>query len=132
MKQKKFIRCAPHLPVKNLRHTLDYYREVLGFDEEWMMANIDGGIQRDGMRLLFVEDEDFTTDINNQKHSLPLLWFVEDIDAIFEEFKERKIPLAADLQTHSYGLREFAFVDINGYYIRIAETIYEGMNSSSL
>lgn len=46
------------------------------------------------------------------------MWFVDNIDGIFSEFKERKIELADDLRTHTYGLREFAFVDINGYYVR--------------
>jgi hypothetical protein len=50
-----------------------------------------------------------------------LIWFVDDIDSIYTEFKNRDIELADDLRTHSYGLREFAFIDINGYYIRIAE-----------
>ncbi|MBD0280290.1 MAG: hypothetical protein ICV81_20340, partial [Flavisolibacter sp.] len=59
--------------------------------------------------------------INNKQHRLPLLWFVDDIEAIYAEFKNRGIEIADDLRTHSYGLREFAFIDINGYYIRIAE-----------
>ncbi len=34
MKIKKFIRSNPHLPVRNLRETLDYYRNTLGFYDE--------------------------------------------------------------------------------------------------
>ena len=49
------------------------------------------------------------------------MWFVDNIDEIYAEFKKRNIDLADDLRTHPYGLSEFAFVDINGYYIRVAE-----------
>ena len=61
MKPKKFIRTNPHLPVRNLLQTLDYYRDHLGFYEEWTWTNgegkvVDGGIKRDDMRLLFAED----------------------------------------------------------------------------
>lgn len=49
------------------------------------------------------------------------MWFVDNIDEIFSEFNERKIEIADGLKMHPYGLREFAFVDINGYYIRVAE-----------
>ena len=61
MKTKKFIRSNPHLPVKNLQQTLDFYRDTLGFYDEWTWANKDdkfkdGGIRRDDMRLLFGED----------------------------------------------------------------------------
>ncbi|HEX3385678.1 MAG TPA: hypothetical protein VHS53_10840, partial [Mucilaginibacter sp.] len=78
MKTKKFICSNPHLPVRNLQQTLDYYREKLGFTDEWAIANsegkvTDGGIRRDEMRLLFGEDPDFVDAIANFKKSrLPL------------------------------------------------------------
>jgi len=121
MNLQKFIRSNPHLPVKNLRLTLDYYRDSLGFYDEWTLGNKDGGIRRDEMRLLFGEDAEFVNHINNKHHRLPLMWFVENIDEVYSEFKKRNIELADDLRTHPYGLREFAFIDINGYYIRVAE-----------
>lgn len=130
MKTKKFIRSGPHLPVKNLRQTLDYYRDVLGFYDEWTWKNkegviTDGGIRRDEMRLLFGEDAGFTAKMNDAQNRLPLLWFVENIDEIFSEFKNRQIEMADELKLHPYGLREFSFIDINGYYIRVTEA-YEG------
>ncbi len=121
MKEKKFIRCGPHLPVKNLRETLDYYRDTLGFCDEWLFGDKDGGIRRDDMRLLFGENQEHVDLINNRTNRLPLMWFVDNIDNIFSEFKERKVRIADTLREHPYGLREFAFIDINGYYIRVAE-----------
>jgi hypothetical protein len=82
MKTKKFIRSGPHLPVKDLKQTLDYYRDTLGFYDEWAAGDKDGGIRRDDMRLLFGEDAEFTTAINNTTHRLPLMWFV-DISTTF-------------------------------------------------
>jgi len=123
MKPKRFVRLGPHLPVKNLRLTLDYYRDKLGFTDEWTFGDKDGGIQRDELRLLFAEDSTFTEEINNDRHRLPLMWFVDNIEEIYIEFKNREIELSDNLRTHPYGLREFAFVDINGYYVRVAEAI---------
>jgi len=128
MKAKKFIRSNPHLPVKNLRETLDYYRDTLGFYDEWTAVDenghlTDGGIRRDEMRLLFGEDPEFVAVINSYKKSrLPLMWFVENIDEIYVEYRAKGIELADDLRTHHHGPWEFAFVDINGYYIRVAES----------
>lgn len=127
MKDKKFIRSGPHLPVYNLHETLDYYRDRLGFYDEWTWADKDGGIRRDEMRLLFAEDPEFVKDINTKNHRLPLMWFVENIDEIYAEFKEKEIDTADDLREHPYGLREFAFIDINGYYIRVAESKDDGV-----
>ena len=120
----KFIRCNPHLPVKDLRQTLDYYRDTLGFYDEWTWTNkdgrtLDGGIRRDDMRLLFGEDPDFI------ESRLALTWFVENIDEIFAEFQTRGVELADTLRAHPYGLREFCFIDINGYIIRVAEGTQE-------
>ena len=53
------------------------------------------------------------------------MWFVENIDEIFSEFETRGIEFTDTLRTHTYGLREFAFIDINGYYIRVAEGVEE-------
>ncbi len=105
--------------------TLDYYRDTLGFTDEWTFGNKDGGIRRDNLRLLFAEDPTFTKDLNNGSHRLPLMWFVDNIDDIYSEFQGRNIDIADSLKKHPYGLREFAFIDINGYYIRIAEAIDE-------
>ena len=121
MKATKFIRSGAHLPVKDLQLTLNYYRDTLGFYDEWVWEGKDGGIQRDDMRLLFAEDKDFASAINNEKHRLPLMWFVENIEDIYTEFKQKNILIADALKEHDYGLREFAFIDINGYYIRVAE-----------
>jgi uncharacterized glyoxalase superfamily protein PhnB len=125
MKSTKFIKAGPHLPVKDLRLTLEYYRDQLGFVEEWTWGNLDGGIRRDDLRLLFVENKEFADTINNQAHRLALIWFVEHIDDIFIEFKNRGIEITDEIQAHPYGLKEFAFIDINGYYIRVAENIGE-------
>src|ERR1700755_932298 len=115
MKANKFIRCGVHLPVKSLSETLDFYREKLGFSQEWTFGTRDGGIQRDEMRLLFAEDPEFAKDINNQNPRLPLMWFVDNIDEIFHELKGRNIEIADHLRIHPYNLREFAFIDLNGY-----------------
>jgi uncharacterized glyoxalase superfamily protein PhnB len=131
MKLRKFIRGNPHLPVKNLRETLSYYRDTLGFYNEWTWTGkngreTDGGIRRDDMRLLFGEDPDFINVINSYpKNRLALMWFVNNIDEIFLEFRDRGIEFADTLRTHPYGLREFAFIDINGYYVRVAEALEE-------
>jgi uncharacterized glyoxalase superfamily protein PhnB len=121
MKKKKFIRCGVHLSVKNLKETLDYYRDTLGFYDEWTFGDKDGGIRRDDMRLLFGENPEHTELINNRIDRLPLMWFVENIDEIYKEFLDKRIKIVDPLREHPYGLREFAFVDINGYYIRVAE-----------
>src|SRR4051812_35938774 len=89
IKSKRLNKSAPHLPVKNLHSTLDYYRDKLGFTDERTFSDKDDSIHRDDLHLLFAEDNDFTNDINKKNHRLPLMWFVDDIDAIYAEYKKR-------------------------------------------
>jgi catechol 2,3-dioxygenase-like lactoylglutathione lyase family enzyme len=123
MKEIKFINANCHLPVKNLKETLTYYRDKLGFYEEWVWKVKDGGIQRNELRLLFAENPEYTAVINTNKHRLPVLWFVDNIEDIFAEYKNKGIVIADPLHEHSYQMKEFAFIDINGYYIRVCESI---------
>ncbi|SIN69464.1 VOC family protein [Algoriphagus halophilus] len=120
---KRFYKCSPQLPVRNLRQTLDYYRDVLGFTEEWTFGDFDGGIRKDDLRLIFSQDETFTNDINNKNHRLDLMWFVTNIEEIYADFKRLDVNIIDQLQEQPYGLKEFAFVDINGYCIRVAESV---------
>jgi hypothetical protein len=122
MKPAKFTRCNIHLPVNDLGKTLAYYKDTLGFTDEWTWGDKDGGLRRDDMRLLFGEDPAYTSTINTATKRLNLLWFVDNIEEIYAEFRERKIPIANELKEYPYGLHEFAFIDINGYYIRVAES----------
>lgn len=121
MKVTKFIGIGIHIPVINLQQTLVYYQNKLGFTDEWVENKKNGGYQRDVLRLLFCEESEFVNDINNDNHRLPLIWFVTNMEEIFSEFKQKEIEIADDLRNHTYGIKEFASIDINGYYIRVAE-----------
>ena len=123
MKEKKFVRANCHFPVKNLKETLDYYRDTLGFYEEWTWKEKDGGIRRDELRLLFAENTEYTELINTTRNRLPVLWFVDNIEDIYSEYKNKGINIDDPLREHSYKMKEFAFIDINGYYIRVSESI---------
>ena len=53
----------------------------------------------------------------------PHLPFVDNVDEIFSELKQKRVEIESPLQQYPYGLREFAFIDINGYYIQVAEGV---------
>ena len=78
----KFYRCGIHLPVGNLKETLDFYQEF------WVFLKNGYGKkgwrdQSDEMRLLFVEDPKYVATVNNNNHRLNLMWFVDNIEEIF-------------------------------------------------
>jgi uncharacterized glyoxalase superfamily protein PhnB len=120
MKQKKFNRLSAFIPVRNIHETLDYYKNTFGFYDEWTMGT-DGGLRRDDMRLVFCQDEEYAQVINNDMYSFVLIWFVDKVDEIYQEFREKKIEITSDIENKPWGIREFTVRDINGYTIRISE-----------
>lgn len=126
MKEKFFDHTVPFLPVKDLKETIAYYRDKLGFSNEWFWEDSDAGIERDDMHLLFNKNAEFAERINGGgDRGFELMWFVENVDDIHDEYKEKGIEITGELKDEPWGVREFAFKDINGYYVRVAEGIEE-------
>src|SRR5271165_6099858 len=108
MKQKKFNRLTAFIPVRDIYETLNYYRDTLGFSDEWTMGT-DGGIRRDDMRVIFAQDPHYLSEINNNTYRFVLIWFVDNVDAIYREFKDdRKIPIVQEIENRPWGIREFS------------------------
>jgi len=125
MKPKKINRLNAFIPVNDIHQTLNYYRDTLGFYDEWTMGT-DGGIRRDDMRLVFCQDPGYVPVINNDTYRFTLIWFVDNVDAIYKEYKEdKKLPIISDIENKPWGIREFSIYDINGYLIRVSEGISE-------
>ncbi len=118
---KKFNSVVPFLPVANLKATIDYYRDVLGFSNEWFWGDSDATILRDDMRLLFNHNPEYAAVVNSAHANLEIMWFVENIDAIYAEYTEKKVNIVTQLKNKPWGTREFTILDMNGYYIRIAQ-----------
>lgn len=122
MKTKKFYKATPFQPVRSLQETIDFYRDSLGFSNEWIQ-DMAAGISRDDMRLIFVENPDYTEIINTDKGMFEIIWFVDNVDEIYNEYKAKNLEIICDLEDQPWGIREFSFKDINGYCIRVSESI---------
>ena len=125
VKSKKFYRINSFIPVRNLKETLDFYRDRLGFYDEWTWNDLDGGIQRDDMRLLFSAEPVYKDTFNTDY--LPIqLWFVDNVDLVYTEYRNSGIEIIREIENKPWGTREFIFSDLNGHLIRVAEAY--GMN----
>lgn len=125
MKEKIFDHTVPFLPVRDLRETVAYYRDTLGFSNEWFWEESDAGIERDEMHLLFNQNAEFAERINTGERGFEVMWFVQNVEDIYAEFQGKGVTIASALVEEPWGVKEFAFKDINGYYIRVAEGIEE-------
>lgn len=112
-----FNKIVPTLPVKDVKATLEYYCNTLGFEKPWTWGEPlkDGGCSRNELRMLFWQNEVLA----ERCTGMGLILYVSGIDTIYEEWMKKGIPMAATMHNFEYGIKEFAIVDCNGYYLRI-------------
>jgi uncharacterized glyoxalase superfamily protein PhnB len=110
------------LYVEDRKTVLDYYNN-LGF---WCDYNM-GFAEREGLSLIFHET-------NNKDHitsnfpihgeiALDVFAMVENIDALYEDFKTRGARIHYELKSNNYNMREFAIIDPQGYTIGFGESL---------
>ena len=128
---------APMLNVNSVSETVSYYRDSLGFTVSLIAESPSLAtyaiVQRDGFEVHFVEDTgqngaDVLSGINAR---------VDDVDALYLEFKERGafapgFPRHLDeIREHGpedkeYGMRDIIFVDPNGFVLVFGQPLHDG------
>lgn len=123
MAEKHFYNTVPFLPVANLKETLQFYKDRLGFSGEWIdePRGIVGGIRRDELSMLFQQHPVYLNMINVETESFELLFFVSNIAEIYEEYKGKGVEMVNELVVRPWGVTEFIVKDLNGYWLRITE-----------
>ena len=136
----KFQKLTPNFSVRDVRETVKFYQDLLGFKFE--MAVPDGStiidneisekgeyayamMSKDEVYVMFLKTDSFVKDIsvlNNFPQGASVLFYidVEGIDEVYTKLKEN-VEIAKALETTWYGMREFYIKDCNGYIIGFAE-----------
>ncbi len=118
-----------NLMVKSVNETVDFYRNVLGF--ELIMSNPEKGefdwamVSKDGVSLMFQEEKNIKSEYpcmknNNITPSFTMFIKTENVDKLYTTLKE-KVKIVAEYHKTFYGDYEFAIEDINGYILTFAE-----------
>ena len=123
---------TPNLMVEDVRRTVDFYRDVMGFD---MLAAVPEGetvldwamVQRDDARLMFQSRPSLSRDVPILESapigaSQSFYVEVEGIQSLYDHIKG-KVEIVNDIHTTFYNTREFYFKDINGYIFGFSEGI---------
>jgi catechol 2,3-dioxygenase-like lactoylglutathione lyase family enzyme len=119
----QLIGSAPIIAVKDVKQTVDYYIEKLGFELIATVLNppVYGMVQRDGFQLHFGKSENHTPN-HTHRSDLPdfILW-VPEIDIFFGEVNKKGVTVVTPITLRPYGSREFIIEDLNGYRILIGD-----------
>lgn len=110
----RFESAVPILNVRNVAASIAYYVEKLGFHKEWDWGSPPsfGCVFRDSVRIFLCQDA----------QGAPGTWisiFIQDVDALHEDYKRRGAIIRQAPTNFPWGLREMNVEDIDGHRLRI-------------
>lgn len=126
----KIKRITPELIVKNIKDSIDFYVNILGFeltnsvgDDNLVWTNVMWPESEFG--LMFMTPESMGEDIEEfrtKSIGASVVQYIE-VDGLDELYKkvEGKVEIVQELHTTFYGSREFAIKDNSGYVLMFSE-----------
>ncbi len=125
-----FQKLTPNMMVEDVNTTIDFYRDVLGFE---LVVNVpeEGAfdfalVRRDGVEVMFQSRASLAADLpafaaRPAGGALTFFYLdVEGVEALYEQLRTRTT-VVKDLHETFYGTREFAVEDCNGFILAFAE-----------
>ena len=114
----KFEKTNPILYSNDIKKSLQYYTEILGFEHswEWGAAADFGGVSKDDVEIFFC--------LNGQGH--PGTWIallVENVDEYYEEIKQKGAIVHGSPVSQEWNMREIYVEDPDGHILRIGHRI---------
>ena len=114
----KLSRIAPEIPVSNLRESVAYYEQQLGFR---VVTEMPGGdyaiVERDEIAIHLFQDE-------ARRHSpVGMHIFTHEIDELYAELKQRGARLSQEITRKPWGNRDFRVNDLSENEIKFTEPL---------
>lgn len=124
----KILGVAPILLVRDIRAAADYYRDKLGFsyDRLWGDPPDFCMVQRDGNTVMLSQAPTHAEIVPHWKvvHQMWNAYFwVDDVDAIYEEYQASGATIDYTLHLKPYGVREFGVQDLDGHDLAFGQVV---------
>lgn len=115
----------PIVVVSNVSSAAAFFRDKLGFSIDFLHGNpaFYGGVSRGGiaLHLRFVHEPLMTQEIREKESLLAAFIAVENVKALFEEYKQHDVPFVATLRREPWGGPMFTIRDPDGNWICFCE-----------
>lgn len=112
----KFPALIPQVPVIDLAQAIDFYQSRLGFALDWRYGDSFAGVSREEARLFLERAGDGLV------HPVRVwinLTSIAEVDAIYQEWLEAGVTLAAAPEPKPWGIYEFIAEDGDGNSYRV-------------
>jgi uncharacterized glyoxalase superfamily protein PhnB len=114
----KFRKLVPMLQTKDMDRTVAWYEAVLGFERTGRKADGWCCLSRDGVSIMFMNN----AHLGEPCATATQYFTVDDVDALWDGIKG-SCQAEWGPENFSYGLREFAIKDPNGYLLSFGSPI---------
>ena len=111
----QLFKVMPNMPLSDVAAGVAHYRDVLGFDVNYVQDNL-GVMDRDNVRIILVERTARHTGIGS------CYVYVRDADALYRELLDNGAHVLGEPVSHPWGLREFRVLDLEGNEIFFGQT----------
>ena len=112
---------SPTLAVRDVKQTIQFYRDSLGFKIGMTFPVADNpeyaDLSKDGMVLMFIPAENIGIG-REEKFGVGVNIYMQidgDIDKYYNELKGKDVKIVVDIKDEPYGIRDFTIEDIDGY-----------------
>ena len=139
-KNMNFNKLAPNFSVRDVKESVLFYQNILGFKLEIAVPDGSNSIEneihseteystammkKDDVFVMFIKHRKFEEDTQAFKgitKGASVLFYVDvsSIDELYSGLKE-KVEIEKELETTWYGMREFYIKDCNGYVLGFGE-----------
>jgi len=128
---------SPLLAVRNMKQTIEFYKNSLGFRLGMTLPDADSpeyaDLSKDGMVLMFIPAQNHGIG-SEEKLGIGVNIYMNidgDIDEYYNELKNRNVRIAVEIKDEPYGVRDFTVEDIDGYkltFSQISKTVKNCMS----
>ena len=118
----KLLHLRPILWVDDVRATIDWYVETLGFTETAYREDLQWGeVEKDAVAIMFSKPNEHV-EYNRPSFSGSLYMMIDDADSLWQFLKDTP-HVYYGLETFEYGMKEFAIKDCNGYILQFGQDV---------
>jgi catechol 2,3-dioxygenase-like lactoylglutathione lyase family enzyme len=121
----KIIAIAPQLRTTDIRSSIAFYTEKLGFEVAFNFEDFYAGIKAGGstFHLKLVDEQDPSIPFVDQGGHLHLYFETDDVAAVAERLKENGVALIKDVHDTDWQTREIVINDDQGHTLYFGQPL---------
>jgi uncharacterized glyoxalase superfamily protein PhnB len=118
-----YQRAVPVIATADVRATLDYYIQVLGFAVYFTFGDPleYAGVHRDDVQIYVTRDKKLAAALRSLDLHPDIFLWVKQVDSVYEVHRSRGAKIVEEKSNRPWDARQYVIEDPNSYYIKVAE-----------